>query len=162
MRTACQDPGFRSGIHIRLRCPEIGGHGQLWHRFLHFLTVHIIDDQAETIAQIDQGCSNAVSLLGSKYQSGGILSVSHGQRLAFDADRTVRNSRTDFQHMSFQNTLFSLDQIIGIVLQHGSTLGILHSPGHDLHQTHHGCYFPVAFRTEAVAFLHQPLDRQSR
>ena len=41
-----------------------------------------------------------------------------------DADGTVRNGGADLQHMGFQNTFLALDQIVGVILQHGSTLGV--------------------------------------
>ena len=102
-----------------------------------------------------------MTFLGSKYQSCRIFSVSHGQGLALDADGTVRNGGADLQHMGFQNTFLALDQIVGVILQHGSTLGILFACGHDLHQTYHGGYLPVTFCAEAVALLHQSLNGQS-
>ena len=64
--------------------------------------------------------------------------------------------------MRLQNAFFAGHKIVGVVLHHGSTLCILDTRCHQLHYTDHCGYLPVALRSEAVAFFHQSLDRQTR
>ena len=64
--------------------------------------------------------------------------------------------------MCFQNTFFSRNQVVCIVFHEGSTLWILHTGGHDLHQANHSCCLPVTFRSESITFFHQSLHSQTR
>ena len=64
--------------------------------------------------------------------------------------------------MGFQDTFFSRNQIVCIVLHKGSSFCVLHSLGHNLHQTHHSRCLPVAFSSESIALFHKPLDSQTR
>src|SRR5699024_10953391 len=57
---------------------------------------------------------------------------------------------------------FARNQIVGVVLQHGGSLGVRHVGGHNLHQTHHSGGLPVSLSAEAVALLHQSLYCQAR
>ena len=72
---ACQNPCLRTSVEIRLRCPVIRCYRKLRHRLLCLLTVHIVDDETETVAEIDQGCCDTASFLGGKYQSRRVFSV---------------------------------------------------------------------------------------
>ena len=162
MCAACQDPCLCAGIEIRFRSPEVCGSRELRHRFFILLALNIVDDQTETVAQINQRSGNAVAFFGSENKAGRIFTVAHRERLAFDADRALGDGRADFQHVRFQNTLFAVHQIVGIILEHRSTLCIFHSGSHHLHQADHGSNFPVTFRAEAIAFFHQTLDGKSR
>src|SRR5699024_7972846 len=162
MSAACQDPGLSSCLKIGLRCPESSRNWKLRHRFLYFFAFYVINDQTEPIAQIDQRSCDSLSCFRSKYQSCRIFPVSHGKRLTLNADRSLCDSRAYFQHMGFQDALFSRNQVICIVFHKGSSLCIFHSLGHDLHQAHHSRCLPVSFSSESIAFFHKPLDSQAR
>ena len=64
--------------------------------------------------------------------------------------------------MSLKNPFLAGYQIVSIILQERSSLCILHTFSHDLHQTHHGCGLPVSLRTESVSLLHQSLNGKAR
>ena len=64
--------------------------------------------------------------------------------------------------MSFQNAFFSRNQIVCIIFHERSSFCIFYALSHNLHNTYHGCCFPVTFATETVSFFHQTLDCQSR
>ena len=78
MCTACQDPCFSTCLKIWFRCPECSCNRKLRHWFFCLLAVYVIDDQTETIAQIDKGCGNSLALFSCKYKSCRIFSVTHG------------------------------------------------------------------------------------
>ena len=115
MRAAAEDPGFRTCLKVRLRRPERSRYRKLRHRLLCLFTVYVIDDQAEPVAQIDQGCRDSRSCLRGKYKSCRIFPVAHGERLHFDADRSVRDGRAHLQHMRLQDALFARHQIVGVI-----------------------------------------------
>ena len=52
--TARQNPCFCSCCQIWLWCPECTSYRKLRHRFLYLLTVNIIDDQTETVSQVNK------------------------------------------------------------------------------------------------------------
>ena len=64
--------------------------------------------------------------------------------------------------MRLEDSLFALDEVVGVILQHGSTLCLLLACCHNLHQAHHRCHFPVTLCAKAVAFFLEALDCKSR
>ena len=99
VRASRQDPGLGAHLEVRLRRPEIGGHRKLRHGLFCLPAVHIIDNQPETVPQVNQGRGDTRAFFGRKYQTGRILPVSHGKRLLLDIDGAVRDRRADLQHM---------------------------------------------------------------
>ena len=162
MCSSCKYPCLCTCVKVRLWCPEVCCYRKLWHRLLCLLAVNCIDNETETVTQINKWCGNTGALLWCKYKSCRILSVAHCKRLALDADRTVCNWRTNLKHMSLEYSLFALHEIVGVVLEHWCTLGILLSCCHDLHETYHCCNLPVALCSKAVALFHETLDCKSR
>ena len=64
--------------------------------------------------------------------------------------------------MGLQNSLLAGHQIVSIILQEGSSFGVLDPFRHNLHQAHHGRGLPVSLSGETVALLHQSLDGKAR
>ena len=155
---ARQDPALRPHGEVGLRRPEAGGHRELGHGLLHLFALHLVDDQAESRPQVDQGSGDAAALLGSEHQPGGVFPVAHGQRADLDADGAFRDGGADLQHMGLQDSLLAGHQVVGIVLQERGSFGVFGALRHNLHQAHHGRSLPVALAAEAVPLLHQPLD----
>ena len=160
--SSCKNPCFCTCGKIWLWSPECGCYRQFRHLFFCLLAIYIVDDQTETIAKINQRCCNSRTGFRGKYQSCRIFSVTHRQRIHFDGNRTVCDGWAYFQHMCFQNTFFSRNQIVCIVFHKGSSLCVFFACSHDLHQTYHGCGLPVTFTTESITFFHQSLDGQTR
>ena len=161
MCTASKNPCFRTGCKVRLRCPESSSHRKLRHRFFYFLAVYIIDDQAETVSQINKGSCDCRTCLRCKYKSCRIFSVTHRKRADFNTYRSFCNSRAYLKHMRLENSFFSRNKVVCIVLHKGSSLCIFYSCCHNLHQADHSRCFPVSLCAEAVAFFHQSLHCKS-
>ena len=157
-----KDPCLCSCCQIRHRSPERTSYRKLRHWFLCFFTLYIIDDQSETVSQIYKRGGNGRTCFGSKHKSCRILSVPHGKRANLNADFSIGNARTNFQHMRLQNSFSAGHQIVCIIFHKGGSLCIPDPCCHDLHKTDHRGCFPVAFRSKSVAFFHQALHCQSR
>ena len=162
MRAAGVDPGFHARLKVRHRPPEVGGHGQLGHGFFVLDALHIVDDEAEARAQVDQRGGDAAPGLGGEHQAGRVFAVTHGQGQAADGDAAFGDGGADLQHVRLQNALLAGHEVVGVVLEHGGALGVLHAGGHQLHHAHHAGGLPVALGAEAVALFLQALNGQAR
>ena len=107
MRTACQNPRFRSRLQIRLRSPECSCNRKFRHWFLCLFTINRIDDQTEPIPQINQRRCNGRPFFGGEHKTCRVFPVSHAQRLRLDTDRPVCDGWANLQHMCLQNPFFS-------------------------------------------------------
>ena len=66
MSSAGQYPCLGSCLQVGLWCPESCSYWKFRHWFLYFLAVYIINDQAESVSQVDQGSSHCFACLRSK------------------------------------------------------------------------------------------------
>ena len=160
--TACKDPCLCTCCQIRLRSPECSRYRKLRHRLLRLLAVYFVDDQAEAVAKVDQGCCDCRSLFGSKYETCRIFTVAHGKRIYFDTDRAVCDRRANLKHVRFQYAFLARYEVVGVILHEGSTLCIRNILAHDLHQADHSCRLPVTLAAKSIALLHQTLDCKTR
>ena len=67
VRASRQDPGLGAHLEVRLRRPEIGGHRKLRHGLFCLPAVHIIDNQPETVPQVNlDAIDRSLKLAGGK------------------------------------------------------------------------------------------------
>ena len=162
MCSSGEDPCLCTCREIRLRSPECGRYRKLRHRLLGLLAVYAVDDQTEAVAKVDQGGRYCRAFLCRKYKTRRILTISHCQRIYLDADRAVCDRRANLKHVCLKHSFLARYEIVGVVLHEGRSLCVRSILCHDLHQTDHCCGLPVTLSAEAVALLHQSLDRQTR
>ena len=162
MRAAGVDPRLHARLEVRQGPPEVGGHGQFGHGLFVLDALHIVDDEAEARAKVDQRSGDAAPGLAGEHQTGRVFTVAHGQGQAADGHAALGHGGADLQHVRLQNALLAGHEVVGVVLQHGGALGVLDAGGHQLHHAHHAGGLPVALGAEAVALLLQTLDGQPR
>ena len=162
VRAARVDPGLGAHLEVGARGPEEGAGRQHRHGLLDLLAVDLLDDQAEAVAQVDEGAGDGRAGLAREDEAGGVLAVAHGERRLADRDAALGDGRVDLGHVGLEDALLAGDQVVGVVLHEAAALGVSHAGGHDLHQAHHGRGLPVTLGAEAVALLHEPLDGKAR
>ena len=107
--------------------------------------------------------ATTASFLGGKYQSCRVFSVTHGKRLALDADRAVCDGRADLKHVCLKDSFFAFYEIVGVILHawkfplRPSMPAVIIFIRRTIAAT-----LPVTLCAKAVALFHQSLDRKSR
>ena len=162
VRAARVDPGLGAHLEVRARGPEDGAGGQHRHGLLDLLAVDVLDDQAEAVAQVDEGGGDGRAGLGGEDQARGVLAVAHGERRGADGDLALGHGRVDLGHVGLEDAVLARDQVVGVVLHERGALGGRVAGGHDLHEAHHRGCLPVALGAKAVALLHEALNRERR
>ena len=162
VRAAGVDPGLGADLEVGARGPEEGAGGQHRHGLLDLLAVDVLDDQAEAVAQVDEGGGDGGAGLAGEDQARRVLTVAHGQRRGADRDLALGDGGVDLGHVGLEDAVLARDQVVGVVLEQRGALEVGVRRGHGLHHADHARGLPVALGAEAVALLHEALDGEGR
>ncbi len=160
VRTAGGDPGLGRGRQVRLRLPDRAGHRQLGQRLVRRYDVHLVEHQAEPVAQVADAEHCGRSRSGVEDQSHRVLSIADAERVDLDPRPVCGDGRADLEHVRTQDLRGIRAEMVGVVLHERGAAG---RAGADrLDRVQHDRGLPVALAAEAVALGHQPLHRHAR
>ncbi|MNI57728.1 hypothetical protein D3C73_1128090 [compost metagenome] len=114
---ARQDPGFGSGRQRGLGPPDGARHRQLGQRVRLFHGVHLIDQQAEAIAHVDQAGIDCRAGRSRENQPRRICLATNTERLDIQQRfRLLGDRRADLQHMRADHQIVARLEVIGVIL----------------------------------------------
>ena len=152
---ASENPCTSANFKVGLRNPQCRCNGEFGQRLgldaLHFLT-----DEAEPVAEVNDGSLDAVASLGSEHEAGGLLFAdANAKEVNLQFGLVACDERANLQHVALQRRTAVAGKIEGVVLQERTALGqaLLHYPKCAVETSG----LPVALCAKTNAFLHQTL-----
>ena len=108
-----QNPGSGANLEGGLGNPEGAGNRQLGHG-LGLNALNLLRNQAETVAQVDDGSLDATTGLRGEDEAGGLLLAdADAQEVDLKFGLVAGNERTDLQHVALQTRRLRAGEIQG-------------------------------------------------
>ena len=120
---ASENPCTSTNFKVGLRNPQCRCNGEFGQRLgldaLHFLT-----DEAEPVAEVNDGSLDAVAGLGSEHKAGGLLFAdANAEEVNLQFGLVACDERANLQHVALQRRTAVAGEIEGVVLQERTALG---------------------------------------
>ena len=115
--TACEDPGTGTNLEGGLGYPEGRSHRQVRHG-LGLDALHLLRNQAEAVAKVNDCSLDTMTGLRGEHQTGGLLLAdTDAEEVNLEFGLVAGNERTDLEHVALQTRRLTAGKVEGVVLE---------------------------------------------
>ena len=117
MSTTGQNPGGSTNLECGLGNPECRGNGQLGHG-LRLDALNLLRDEAEAVAEVNDGSLDARTGLRGEDEAGGLLLAdADAEEMNFELGLVGSDERADLQHVALQARRAVAGEVQRVVFQ---------------------------------------------
>src|ERR1700761_5610830 len=120
-----------------------------------FYGFDFVDDEAEAIAHVDDGCVDGGTCGGVEDETNGVGFAAYAEGMDLAGHGAIGDRFTDLEHMGAEDHLVTRFEMIGIIFHERIAAG--ETAAHGLHGADESGCLPIPFTAESKAMGHESL-----